>query len=88
MAVRVLEETSLASALARPVHQQQCGFNASPSLRLFLVAGLLARRSLLRGLSDRPGAVRFQKLPRVVLDFSCIHGVILQVREKARAYER
>jgi len=43
----------VASALARPVHQQESRFNASPGLRLLLVASPFASGSLLSGLGNR-----------------------------------
>jgi hypothetical protein len=62
------------------MHQQKGRFHASPGLRVFLVASPFTGGSLLSGFGNGPGAVRFQELPRIVLNFGGIHGVILLVR--------
>src|SRR5262249_27831977 len=53
-----------ASALIRPAHDLHGRFNMAPLLRLLVVALLLARHRLLRGLGDRLKTVLLEHLAR------------------------
>src|SRR5262249_46991875 len=74
------------SALARPLHQLQGRFDAPPCFGLFLFASLFAGTSLLRGFSDGLVTVRFEQLPRIVLDVDFLHshGVMLLLLDAIR----
>jgi hypothetical protein len=71
--------SAAASAFVRPTHQLEGRFDVPPGFGLLAVALLFERRGLLSGLGNGPVAVRFQQLPRVVVnvDFLHSHGVML-----------
>ena len=68
---------SRASASMRSAHLKQDRFNASPIAGPFAFASLFKTSGLLSGLSDGLESVGFPELPRVVVYFHGLHGVVL-----------
>src|SRR5271166_5910152 len=68
---------SRASTSMRSAHLQQDRFNASPIAGPFAFALLFKSSGLLSGLSDGLESVGFPKLPRVVVYFHGLHGIVL-----------
>jgi hypothetical protein len=66
-----------ASALVRPAHQLHGVFDVPPGSGHFDVASSLKLDGILGGFCNGFGAMSFQQLPRVVMDFDFSHGVIL-----------
>jgi len=68
---------SRASTSMRSAHLQQDRFNASPIAGPFAFASLFKTSGLLSGLSDGLESVGFPELPRVVVYFRGLHGIVL-----------
>ena len=68
---------SRASTSMRSAHLKQDRFNASPTAGPFAFASLFKSSGLLSGLSDGLESVGFPQLPRVVVYFHGLQGVLL-----------
>ena len=68
---------SRASTSMRSAHLKQDRFNASPIAGPFAFASLFKTSGFLSGLSDGLESVGFPELPRVVVYFHGLHGVVL-----------
>ena len=68
---------SRASTSMRSAHLKQDRFNASPIAGPFAFASLFKTSGLLSGLSDGLESVGFPELPRVVVYFHGLHGIVL-----------
>ena len=68
---------SAASTLVRPAHKLHGVFDMPPVFGQFHLALCFKVDGVLRGFRNGLGAVCFQQLPRLVMDFDFSHGVML-----------
>jgi len=66
-----------ASALMRPAHKLHGVFDMSPGFGQLDIALRFKLDGVLSGFRNGFGAVGFQQLPRIVVDFDFSHGVTL-----------
>jgi hypothetical protein len=74
---RLVTREPAASALVRPTHELQGVFDMPPGFRKFNLALCFEVDGVLGSFRNGLGAVRFQQLPRIVMDFDFSHGVML-----------
>jgi hypothetical protein len=67
-----------ASALVRPAHELHGVFDMPPGSGQFDLAFCLEFDGVLGSFGNGLGAMCFQQLPRIVVDFDFSHGVILR----------
>jgi hypothetical protein len=74
---RLVTREPAASALVRPTDELHGVFDMPPSSGQFHLAPCFKVDGVLGSFRNGPGAVRFQQLSRIVMDFDFSHGVML-----------
>jgi hypothetical protein len=74
---RVVARGPAASTLVRPTHELHGVFDMPPGFCQFLLALRFKVDSVPGSFRDGLGAMRFQQLSRIVMDFDFSHGVML-----------
>jgi hypothetical protein len=74
---RLVTRETAASALVRPTHELQGVFDMPPGSGQFHLALCFKVDGVLGSFRNGPGAVCFQQLTRIVVDFDFSHGVML-----------
>jgi hypothetical protein len=74
---RLVAREPAASTLVRPAHKLHCVFDVPPGFGEFELALRFKVDRVPGSFCDGLGAVRFQQLSRIVVDFDFSHGVTL-----------